>query len=177
LDDVDIHLVRRAKRGDSDAFETIVRNYQDFVYRTAYGVTQHHSDAKDVAQETFVKVFLSLKTLKEERTFPTWIARITARTALDWIEKHRRIRQSNVDLERLASKQSESQAAGTRIDLQRGMDSLSPEHRMVLMLRDVQGFEYEDISNILEIPIGTVRSRIHNARLQIRRELLGSEGG
>jgi len=177
LDDVDIHLVRRAKRGEIDAFETIVRNYQDFVYRTAYGVTQHHSDAKDVAQETFVKVFLSIKNLKEERTFPTWIARITARTALDWIEKHRRIPQSNVELERLASNKNESQAADARIDLQRGMNALSPEHRMVLVLRDIQGFEYEDISNILEIPIGTVRSRIHNARLQLRRELLSSEGG
>ncbi len=172
-----MHLVHRAKRGDTDAFEAIVRNYQNFAYRTAYGVTQNHVDAKDVVQESFVKVFVSLHTLKEERTFPTWLARIIVRTGVDWLAIHRRARDVHMDLTNIPSNQRESQSVDTRIDVQRGLALLSMEHRTALLLRDVQGFAYEDIAKILDIPIGTVRSRIHNARQQLRRTLLGTEGG
>lgn len=176
LNEEDIELIRCAQQGNMQAFEQIVQNYRGFVFKTAYGVMQNRTDATDIVQETFVKVFISLKNLKELRTFPTWIAQITIRNALDVIAKHRRMYAVHADIETLDAGENAFEGLDLRIDIQQGLQKLSVEHRTALILREVQGFNYEEISKILDIPLGTVRSRIHHAREQLRRVLQGQKG-
>lgn len=171
----DIKVIRAARQGKLDALSVLVRNYQDFVYKTAYGVLQNKSDAEDVTQETFLKVYQSLKDLRDEQTFPTWLARITVRKSLDVIERKRR--QPVVELK-------EEQCDDTwnmfgieaRLDLDRAFRQLDQDQRTILVLRELHGFDYDQLAHVLDIPIGTVRSRLHHARVKLRRLLLNERG-
>lgn len=175
MDRQDLILIQAAKRGLPEAFARLVHNYQDFVYRTAYGVLQNRTDAEDVTQETFIKVHRSLQTLRDEHSFATWIARITVRTALNWIEHQKKHRRSGWETDELTVADS-THSSIQRLDLEQALKHLSAEQRSVLVLREVHGFNYEELAIILNIPVGTVRSRLHNARMQLR-HLLSHERG
>ncbi|MDQ0189793.1 RNA polymerase sigma factor [Alicyclobacillus cycloheptanicus] len=167
----DVDLIRVAKQGRTEAFEALVRQYKAFVFRTAYGILRNNMDAEDVTQETFIKVYHALRGLREERTFPSWLARVTVRTALDWVSKHKRQPSVPLDAEQVSTRTDVHASADIRMDVERALDGLTTEQRTIVVLRDVQGFGYDEIAEILDIPIGTVRSRLHYARAQLR-ELL-----
>ncbi len=175
LEQADLELIRRARHGDPQAIETIVRNYQSFVYRTAYGILQNAADAEDATQEAFIRAFRSLGRLREDRTFPTWLARIAVRISLDMVQaKARRAQDPTEEIH--GSVAGGEDAASLRIDLERALAKLSPEHRTVIVLRAFHGLEYDEIAEVLDIPIGTVRSRLHHARMQLRMHLSGERG-
>ena len=167
-------IIRRAKHGDLHAFSTLVRNYKIYVYKTAFGILQNNSDAEDVTQETFLKVYQSLRSLRNEETFPTWIARIAVRTALDLVKKNQRIQTYDPQTESSHLIVDEAMP-DARMELDFALEKLSPDHRAILVLREIQGWDYEQISRVLEIPIGTVRSRLYHARTQLRQILSESE--
>ncbi len=176
LSDDHLHLVRAAKAGDKEAFTHLVRLYKNFLFRTAFAIVRDHGEAEDVVQESFVKAFLSLLTLKDERAFPSWITTITSRIALDTVRRRR----TNVDAFGVPIPNPELVPAhpstpDLRLDISEAMSRLSPEHRAVVILREVQGFDYKEIADFLEVPIGTVRSRLHIARMQLR-NLLHTNG-
>lgn len=171
----DILLVQSAKRGNMEAFSAIVANYKDFVYRTAYGICRNRSDAEDVTQDTFIKVYQAIKTLRDARTFPSWIARIAVRRALDYRERQQNRRADPLEDTRLADGVIPHEQAEVRMDIEQAMATLAVDHRTVLVLRELHGFNYEELAQILDIPVGTVRSRLHHARLQLRALL--KEGG
>lgn len=165
----DLNLIRDAKHGNTEAFSRLVRNYYNFVYRTAYGVLQHNLDAEDVTQEVFIKVHQSLKRLREERTFPSWLARITVRTAIDSSQRAHYQRAGPLHEERdLPETAVHHNQSFAYLELEEALKKLSEAQRLILVLRELHGFNYEELSGILEIPIGTVRSRLHNARRQLR---------
>lgn len=172
----DIDLIRDARRGDIDAFNVIVRNYKNYVYRTTLGIVQNRSDAEDAAQETFIKAYQSLSKLRDERLFPTWLARIAIHTATDWFKASRKHQGVALDQNPPIALNDAHQSTQTRLDIEDAMRQLSEEHRVVTVLRAVHGLDYEEIAKILDIPVGTVRSRLHNARMRLR-ELLQDEGG
>ena len=172
----DIDLIRDARRGDIDAFNAIVRNYKNYVYRTTLGILHHPSDAEDAAQETFIKAYQSLSKLRDERSFPTWLARIAVHTATDWFKASQKRPSVALDQHQSIASGDTHQSTQTRLDIEDAMGQLSEEHRVVTVLRAVHGFDYEEIAKMLDIPIGTVRSRLHNARMRLR-ELLQDEGG
>ncbi|WP_290588487.1 sigma-70 family RNA polymerase sigma factor [Alicyclobacillus sp.] len=169
--------IRAARFGDPEAFARLVESYKDHLFRTAYAIVRDRGEAEDVVQEAFVKAYLTLPGLKDERAFSAWITTITTRLALDWIRRRR----PNVRLEDSdAAVQTDHRAmpamkAELRIDLADALAKLSPEHRTVIALREIQGFDYQEMADILGIPIGTVRSRLHHARLQLRRLLSSHE--
>lgn len=172
LDDNHLRQIQAAKAGNREAFAQLVRSYKDFVYRTAYAILHDGAEAEDVVQESFVKAFLSLRSLRDERAFPSWISTIATRIALD-IVKRRQVSWAPVsNSERLPAPSVNSDL---RLDMEAALAQLSPEHRAVLVLREVQGFDYREIADILGIPIGTVRSRLHTARMQLRLRLLPPE--
>ncbi|EJY55730.1 RNA polymerase, sigma-24 subunit, ECF subfamily [Alicyclobacillus hesperidum URH17-3-68] len=175
MEQADLDLIRQARRGKPEALADIVRNYQQFVYRTAYGVLQNATDAEDATQEAFIKAFRSLKQLREERTFPTWLARIAVRVSLDMLASRQRRAQSPSD-EVSAAVSGAEDAAAARIDVDRALARLNEEHRTVIVLRAFHGLEYDEIAQVLDIPVGTVRSRLHHARMQLRRFLGGERG-
>lgn len=170
----DLDLIRNAKHGRTEAFATLINNYKNFVFRTAYGVLQNQHDAEDVTQETFIKVHRSLKNLHDEGTFPTWLARITVRTAIDWLRQSQRYQSSLLDMAPATT--GDVSHSDMRLDLEQALSLLTTNQRTIIILREVRGFDYEELAKILDIPIGTVRSRLHNARNHLRQLLLTNEG-
>jgi RNA polymerase sigma-70 factor (ECF subfamily) len=176
---VDDHqLIESALAGNSAAFGDLVRKYQDRLYNTIVHLTGSSEDAKDVVQDAFVKAFVKLESFQRSSAFYTWLYRIAFNTAMS--RQRRRRPTQSIDqgqdcghdppdpaaapTDRL---EQEEQAAQVRA----AMETLSEEHRTVLVLRDIDGCDYEAMAAILEIPLGTVRSRLHRARLQLRDEL------
>lgn len=177
MNDDDLKIIRAAKRGNEEAFSTLVKNYTSFVYRTAYGVVRNQTDAEDVAQDSFVKAHQALRRLRDERTFPSWLATITVRTAIDYVSRRERTQTITLDPERHATEQDVHSASDARLDVHQALDRLNPEQRTILVLREIQGFDYEELAQILDIPLGTVRSRLHHARAQLRLLLTNQRRG
>lgn len=168
MDDEHLQLIRAAKAGDIEAFTRLVRSYQDFLFRTAFAIVHDYSEAQDIVQEAFVKAFVSLRTLKDAKAFASWITTIATRIAIDSVRRRPKIDWYTDAVDTLTSPLVKSDL---RIDLFNAMAQLTPEHRVIVVLREVQGFDYQEIANILNIPIGTVRSRLHTARMQLRDRL------
>jgi len=175
----DAQLIEETLAGRSAAFGDLVRKYQDRLYNTVVHVVGCTEDARDIVQDAFVQAFIKLDTFRGSSAFYTWLYRIAFNLAVT----HRRRRRPTVSVEQVreasgGEPMDTDDGPGDRMLLQerrgqvrRAMEKLSQEHRMVLVLREVDGCCYETISEILELPVGTVRSRLHRARLQLRDQL------
>lgn len=175
----DAQLIQETLDGQSAAFGHLVRRYQDRLYNTVVRVVGCRDEALDVVQEAFVQAFVKLESFKQSSAFYTWLYRIAFNVAAS----HCRRRKSMVSVDH-ARELTGDEPIDTqmrpheRIELderceqvQGAISTLSEEHRMVLVLREIDGCCYETIAEILELPIGTVRSRLHRARLQLRDQL------
>lgn len=178
----DLVLVRRAREGDIAAYDELVRRYQERVYGTIYHMTANHEDAGDLAQETFIKGYQALKSFKGDSSFYTWVYRIAVNKTINFLKQRKnRTHLSLNDLDLNAEHDSEMvalvsdktprRAAGLselQEKLNAAMLKLSPVHRLVVTLHDVQGLAHEEIANIMDCNIGTVRSRLFYARQQLQ---------
>ncbi|NMR19890.1 RNA polymerase sigma factor SigE [Cellulomonas fimi] len=159
-------------------WEQIVREHSARVYRLAYRLTGNQHDAEDLTQDVFVRVFRSISGYTPG-TFEGWLHRITTNLFLDQVRRKKRIRMDAIgeDAERYAatgelhSPERRFEHANLDNDVQRALDELSPEYRAAVVLCDIEGLSYEEIAVTLGIKLGTVRSRIHRARAQLRRSL------
>lgn len=174
----DDQLIQTALSGDSAAFGELVRRHQDRLYNTMLHVIGSAEDARDVVQDAFVKAFLKLETFQQTSAFYTWLYRIAFNTAMSRARRRRPM--ASIDLRRECGDEplDRGSPAGERLEqeelarqIQAALATLSEEHRAVVSLRDIEGCDYEQIADILEIPVGTVRSRLHRARLQLREQL------
>lgn len=174
-------LVASALRGDKNAYRALVERYQQRVFYVAFEITRSREDAEDVAQETFVKAYLSLKDFKGESSFYTWLYRIAFNMAIDVRRKTGRRGGQAVELdERHVGATVETMSApGPAPDvalqnqqemqhLARALNELSEEHRIVMTLREIDGLSYEEIADVLGISKGTVMSRLHYARKRLQ---------
>lgn len=159
------------------SWEEIVRTHSSRVYRLAYRLTGNRHDAEDLTQEVFVRVFRSLSTYTPG-TFQGWLHRITTNLFLDQARRKQRIRFDALPddaPERLpGSEPSPAQAYDERhldADIQAALDALPPEFRAAVVLCDIEGLSYEEIAATLGVKLGTVRSRIHRGRAQLRAAL------
>lgn len=167
-------LIYKAKRGDRHAFDDLVRTYRGPVFRHAFAMVNDHMEAEDIAQEAFTKAFYSLHKLGNEYAFSSWLTRIVTNLCYDHLKKAKR--QSVMQPEDMPlGSDSPSEQADLKLAVQEAMQTLSAEHRAALVLRDIQGYSYDDIAGILKIPLGTVKSRINTARREMKKEL--SRGG
>ena len=157
-------------------WEQVVRDHSARVYRLAYRLSGNAQDAEDLTQETFVRVFRSLADFSPG-TFEGWLHRITTNLFLDMVRRRQRIRFDALpeDTERLpgTSPSPEQVYDDTHLDpqIQAALDALSPEFRVAVVLCDIEGLTYEEIAATLGIKLGTVRSRIHRGRTQLRAAL------
>jgi len=177
-----VALIERCRRGDHAAYEGLINHCKGQVLGLAWRILGNGADAEDVAQEAFIKVFLRLGDLREPRAFPRWLSRITANLALQKVNS----RKPWVELEEMetgpsspvapSSADGDAYRAAVGMELRRRiaacMGRLTPEQRAVLSLRDVQGYAYDEMAQILDIPLGTVKSRLNAARRCLRDELL-----
>ena len=178
-------LVRRAQRGDLAAYDELIRRYQERIYATVYHMTSNHEDANDLTQETFIKAYNALKSFKGDSSFYTWIYRIAVNKTINFL-KQRKNRshlslddldfnaEHDPDLVALVSEKTPRREAGLaelQEKLNAAMQKLSEPHRLVITLHDVQGMAHEEIAQIMDCNVGTVRSRLFYARQQMQAEL------
>ena len=178
----EMSLVERSKEGDLQAYDELVRRYQERIYGTIYHMTSNHEDANDLAQETFIKAFQALKSFKGGSSFYTWIYRIAVNKTINFL-KQRKNRmgmslndldfntENDPDLVALISHKTPRRDAGLaelQEKLNEAMGKLSEVHRLVVTLHDVQGVPHEEIAQIMDCNIGTVRSRLFYARQQLQ---------
>jgi len=179
----DAELIARVVGGDAAAFGTIVERYQDRLYNAIYRIVGSHEDARDLAQDTFVKAFENLQSFRGTSGLYTWLFRIAVNTSLS----HRRKRKwvhasaSTTSDGGPAEEAWPDPAAADPADpllaaekeriVQQALAALDEEHRIVVVLRDIQHCDYREMAEILEVPPGTVKSRLHRARLMLRDKL------
>lgn len=183
MSDEDREAVRRVQAGETEAFEPLVERYRRKTYRLAYGVLRDPEEALDVVQEAFVKAFRALPKFKGDAAFYTWLFRITMNLALD--RKRQRATRARVlggesvtpeEVERTAASadprpDEEALSVQRRARIARALESLSESHRSIIILSDIEGLSYREIAEVCEIPMGTVMSRLHNARKRLREAL------
>jgi RNA polymerase sigma-70 factor (ECF subfamily) len=183
----DWELVQRARGGDREAFRQLVERYQRKVAALALGMLRNQEDALDVVQETFTKAYQSLDRFKGDSSFYTWVYRIASNLCIDHQRREGRVTHLPYDSDERAVG---AVGEGTLFDgtphdqpfdrahdaelgqrLRAAIAELTPEHRAVILLREVDGLSYEEISQVLQCPKGTVMSRLHYARRQLQARL------
>lgn len=174
-------LLRQSKAGDIASFERLIERHQQIAFNIAYRMTGNEEDAKDMAQEAFIKVYKSIGSFREDASFSTWLYRIVVNTCKDELRKHR-LKVVSLDQPIDADESSIrieipdlSQAPETIMEqkslqeaLQLALGSLPEQNRVAVVMRDVQGFSYEDIALCINVPVGTVKSRINRGRSMLR---------
>jgi RNA polymerase sigma-70 factor (ECF subfamily) len=178
----DQHLIAQCLDGQTAAFGELVRRYQDRLYNTVYRLVENPEDAQDVVQDAFLNAYQSLDGFKGDSLFFTWLYRIAVNTAISHKRKQRILLSIDGGRNGVSSVQPLDESAASRPgealeraeqdqQLHYALSRLSPEHRAVLVLKDMEGQKYEAMAETLGVPIGTIRSRLHRARAELR-ELL-----
>jgi RNA polymerase sigma-70 factor (ECF subfamily) len=171
----DATLLRRCRRGDDLAWEALVRHHQSRLFSVAFNYMRDREEARDVTQDVFVKIYRQLKTLREGDAFLPWMLRIARNSCIDRL-RHLKSRRPEIDvpLEHAAEIKSDSlnpeevTHRGSRTELvQQALGTLGSTNREIIMLKDIQGLKLDEISDLLSLPLGTVKSRSHRARLEL----------
>ncbi len=183
----DSELVRRCMAGDEDAFRILVQRHERPVYHIVWRMVSNTEDARDLVQETFVKAFRALDQFDQSRTFSFWINRIATNLAIDFLRK-RRLRTVSIepdpqDEDRLPPILRDGNPLPDRVlevrrmgeTLGRLVDRLAPHYRVVVHLRHAQQRSYEEIAEMLDLPLGTVKARLHRAHNQMRAWMRGED--
>ena len=182
-------LIKSALKGDMQSFEELMYQYEKKVYNVALRVFKNPEDAKDISQDVFIKIYKNLDKFDNKSSFSTWLYRITTNTCIDELRKRKGKETISIDNdieddegnfkrefadneptpeEKVISKEGES-------EIIKSMNTLSDEHRTIIVMRDIEGLSYTEISEIIGVSIGTVKSRISRARLQLKNIILKRE--
>jgi RNA polymerase sigma-70 factor, ECF subfamily len=185
VSDADRRLIAECLGGRRDAFGELVSHYQARLYNAVYRLVDNPDDAADVVQDAFINAYLSLHSFKGDAEFFTWLYRIAFNTAISLKRKKRPTisldtsgPEGGIDLDdpsEYIKPGAALQRSEEETQLQEAINRLSHEHREVLVLKDIEGLKYEEIAEILAVPIGTIRSRLHRARQDLRDLLVSDE--
>lgn len=175
-------LLKLAKEGDAGAFEKLISMHQKTVYNMAFRMLGNREDAYDAAQDVFIRVYKALPGFRQESMFSTWIYRITKNVCLDIIRKNKKQNTVSIDREvdygdgpltmQIEDTGPSPDETAERNELvkkvREGIAKLPEQHRIIIVMRDMQNLSYEEIAKILKCPEGTVKSRINRARNALR---------
>lgn len=180
-------LVSRYSMGDAKAFDTLIVRYQDRIFNFSLRFTANPSDAEDIVQETFLKAYRGIARFRGDAKFSTWLFQIAKNLCINKFHNTRRrmehrqvsIFESEYDDDRPllqlesedASPQERVISAETQSQLEAAIGELDPHYRTALILRDVEDMDYAEIAKVLDVPVGTVKSRIHRARTELQKKL------
>lgn len=188
----DYILLHKAKNGDIYAFEDLISKYEKKVYNTVLRIIRDKEAAKDISQEVFIKVYKSLKNFNEKSKFSTWLYRIAVNTSIDELRKNKNrynnISLDNPDPEHDNTRQVEFEISGSKDtpeeklikkekikELYKAINMLQEDQMILILLRDIQGLSYDEISDVTGIKIGTVKSKLNRARNALKELILQSE--
>lgn len=173
-------IVRKVLGGDANAFETLVLEYEKNVYNIALRMTGNSEDAADMTQEAFIKAYNSLQSFRGDSKFSVWLYRIVSNVCLDFLRSRNRRPTVSLSVEDDDGEDAQLDVADesqspellldrklTRESVRRGLDSLPPDYRQILLLREIQGLSYDEIAQALGLEVGTVKSRIFRARKRL----------
>ena len=173
-------VIQSVLDGDVNAFETLVKEYEKNVYNLALRMTGNSEDAADMSQEAFIKAYNSLSSFRGDSKFSVWLYRIVSNVCLDYLRSRTRKPTVSLSTENDDGEEVELDIADesqspellldkslTRDAVRRGLAALPPDHREILMLREIQGLSYEEIAAALGLEAGTVKSRIFRARKKL----------
>ena len=173
-------IVRKVLQGDVNAFEKLVTEYEKAVYAIAQRMTGNPEDSADMTQETFIKAYNSLGSFRGDSKFSVWLYRIANNVCLDFLRSRSRKPTVSLSVEDDEGEETQLDVADesqspelllerglTRDAVRRGLDTLPPDYKQILLLREIQGLSYEEIASALGIDLGTVKSRIFRARKKL----------
>ena len=175
----DDRLIRQTLAGELSAFESLIGKYQNRLFHSMTQVLRNSTDAEDVVQDAFVKAFTKLSTFRGGSQFYTWLYRIAHNSAISQIRKRKPTESLDHDAGMTAATlEGQHVSPSQRLERQEenrqlsdALNRLKEEQRSVLVLREMEGLDYDAIAEILDVPVGTVRSRLHRARAQLKEEL------
>lgn len=184
IEQLDEELVARVQRGDKAAYDILVIRYQHKIIQLVNRYVKDHSEAQDVAQETFIKAYRALGSFRGDSAFYTWLYRIAINTAKNYlVSRNRRNSDYQVDVQDAEAIENAPQLQGLETPerqllgeeiartIQAAIEHLPEEMRVAIMLREFEGMSYEEIAEAMDCPVGTVRSRIFRAREAIDSKL------
>lgn len=183
--DTDAMLVETAKRGDPDAFNLLVLKYQDLLYRISSRIVQDECGAEDAVQNAFIQAFHNIRSFRGG-SFKSWLARVAVNASYD--ELRRMKRHDSTPLEQFNADGEEIESPSWMTDLSAGPEALAesselqklmhdciraliPDYRLMVILVDIEGMSYEEAARVARVPVGTVKSRLARARMQLRTAL------
>jgi RNA polymerase sigma-70 factor (ECF subfamily) len=183
LQETDTDLVAKIRRGDTAAFQELVRRHADSLLGMAWSLVGHTADAEDIVQETLLVALRRIASFEGRSAVGTWLRGILVFKAAK-LRRSRKVRSTlpiqehdgSADAERSDSRlssRSASAAVDSKVDVKAMLDTLSEEHREILVLRELQQFSYDEISAMLKLPMGTVESRLYRARQELRKRFSG----
>ena len=173
-------LVKRSQKGDEEAFRQLVEKYKSRVFNMALSITRNPETADDIAQESFIKAYFGLPRFKFKSSFGTWLYRITMNLIKDHLRKKERmpklsieeVKEKPFDQEDEVKKREDEKTQEERREfVRRFIRTLPEKHQVILTLRDIHEFSYEEISQVLKISPGTVDSRLHRARRMLHKKI------
>ena len=174
----DAECVRRVQQGDTDSFEVLVRRHEKAIFNLVYRLLGNYDEAAEVAQEVFLSAFKSIHQFRGEANFSTWLYRIglnhasTRRKSLQTSQqRHIPLDGTEVIAEGAVDPAKNVEHKEIQQRVQQALNSLDPEDARIVLLRDLQDIPYEDVAQMLDIPVGTVKSRLHRARQALKTSL------
>ena len=168
-------LVARFQAGDEGAFVVLMRRHERRVYNLAYRMLGGPEDARDATQDVFLSCFRHLPSFRGDAAFSTWLHRIAINACYDMARRRKPASSLEEDLVEQAVTGDHADRAVASADVQRALLEVLPEFRMVLILHELQDWPVEDIARTLDVPVGTIKSRLHRGRVALGRALLGDE--
>lgn len=169
----DAILVGRCLQGDGHAFESLLDRYQKTVFNVVYRMVKDVEEAEDITQAAFVKVYENLRSFNPKYKFFSWIYKIAVNESLNYINQRKRVTELNEDI---VSDQDDPEGMLNSVEIREKIDEclmkLSPDYRIVIVLRHFQDLPYNEIAQILDIPKHTVKSRLFTARQALRKHLI-----
>ena len=163
MDEPDSKLIAAAASGDREAFAVLVRAYQSIIWRFLVGLLGDRALAEDVTQDTLLRVYLKLPTFAYRSKFSTWVLAVARNAGIDAMRKRGRVQQLTRSVIDLQPKVTSPPASG-QVDIEMAIATLPTKLREAFVVVEVVGFRYEEAAEVLQIPIGTVKSRVFNAR-------------
>jgi len=167
-DEADAIILTRCRAGEREAFGILLHRYRDRIVNLAYQLMGDREDAEDIAQEAFAQAFRTIATYRGEAQFYTWLYRITVNMCLGRKRRAKTCESYDDEHDLRPAQTAGAAQVETRLAVEQALHQLSEPLRVVLVLREMQGLSYEEVASILHIPIGTVRSRLSEARRKFR---------